>query len=99
MADNEKTLSSVEVSKITGIAVSSNGQVYIVYGDQSQIVYGVLNGESSWTLQTVVESSAENLGQLVEFALGDDDRPHLTYFVVNGTSPLTGEIVYATTGR
>ena len=88
----------VGARKITGVAVDGGGIAHVVFGDQSKIVYAVQNAEASWALQTIVDSNAQNLGQLVEFALDNGGRPHVTYFVVKGTRPLIGDIVYATTG-
>jgi hypothetical protein len=84
--------------KITSVAIDRGGRAHVVFGDQTKIVYAVQNSDGTWALQNVAESSTQNLGQLVEFALDRDGRPHITYFVVKGTRPLIGDIVYTTAG-
>ena len=50
---------------------------------------------SEWQIETVVESSTEDLGQLVSLKLDEAGDAHIAYFRVTGRSPLNGVITYA----
>ncbi len=84
--------------KITAIEIASDGTPQVMYGDKERIVHATRNADGSWANTTVLESSGRALGQLVEFALDGDDRPHVTYFEVTSPSPLEGVVFYGTTG-
>ena len=66
-----------------------------MYGDKSQIMYAVRGEDATWSTKEAVVSDG-GFGQLVEFALGSDGRPHVTYFEVTSPSPLEGNVFYAT---
>ena len=82
--------------KITSLAIDGAGRPHVMFSDRAVVVYGArVNGR--WSINTVFESSNPPLGQLIEFALDGQDRPHATFFEVTSTSgPLMGDIVYAT---
>ena len=81
--------------KITAIELDTAGTPHIMYGDKSQIMYAVRAEDGAWRSQEAMNSDGR-FGQLVEFALGTDGRPHMTYFEVTNPSPLEGTIFYAT---
>lgn len=82
--------------KITAIEVDRDNRPHIMYGDKSQIFYATRGDDGTWTNELVLAAPG-NLGQLVEFALDNDGRPHLTYFEVTNPSPLQGKVFYGTT--
>jgi hypothetical protein len=86
--------------KITAIELGSDNVPQIMYGDRSEIVHGQRQTDGTWSAAQIVSAGDRPLGQLVEFDLGPDGRPHLTYYEVTGTEPglpaLTGEIFYGT---
>jgi hypothetical protein len=51
--------------------------------------------DSEWQVETVVESPAEDLGQLVSLKLDAAGDSHIAYFRVTSRSPLNGVITYA----
>ncbi len=98
------TLSDVQggftgARKITAIELSSDGTPHIIYGDRAEIIYTV-KGDEGWSPTQIVSADATPLGQLVEFDLDPNDRPHLVYFEATGSEPrspsLTGEVFYGT---
>ncbi len=94
------TLSDVQpgftgARKITAIELDTAGTPHVMYGDKSQIMYAVRAEDGTWSIQEALTSDGQ-FGQLVEFALGTDGRPHVTYFEVTNPSPLEGNVFYAT---
>lgn len=94
------TLSDVQpgftgARKITAIELDAAGTPHIMYGDKSQIMYAVRADDGTWRTQEAMTSDG-GFGQLVEFALSSDGRPHVTYFEVTNPSPLEGNVFYAT---
>ncbi|MHA1567713.1 MAG: hypothetical protein ACTSX7_20565, partial [Alphaproteobacteria bacterium] len=84
--------------KITAIELAGDGTPQIMYGDKVRVVHAVRNDDGSWETSTVLEAGDRPLGQLVEFALDQADRPHVTYFEVTQASPLEGIVFYGTPG-
>jgi hypothetical protein len=67
-----------------------------MFSDRASVVHAVRE-DAGWTTATIFKSPSAALGQLIEFALDSQDRPHATFFEVTSTSgPLMGDIVYAT---
>ncbi len=83
--------------KITAIELDAAGVPHIMYGDRSGIFYAVRGGDGTWSRQEALSSDGR-FGQLVEFALGSDGKPHVTYFEVTKPSPLEGTVFYASGG-
>lgn len=85
--------------KITAIELSADGTPHIMYGDRAEIIYSI-KGADGWSPTQIVSAGTLPLGQLVEFDLDPQDRPHLVYFEATGSeaaSPsLTGEVFYGT---
>ena len=87
----------VGARKITSIAVDSTGVPHIAFTDRRKVVYASRAG-GAWSETLIYENREGRLGQLVEFALDGQDRPHVTFFEVTATSPaLMGDIKYGTT--
>ncbi|MDH3499523.1 MAG: hypothetical protein OEM97_05335 [Acidimicrobiia bacterium] len=83
--------------RVTHIAIDSNEQPHIVYGDEAFVGYAA-RGRSGWSTETIVEAGELRLGQLVSFALDGEDAPHVSMFEVTRSNPLNGTIAYLTTG-
>ena len=82
--------------KITAIAIDGAGRPHVMFTDRKSVFHGVRES-AGWTTTTIFESTGATLGQLIEFALDGQDRPHATFFEVTSTSgPLMGDIIYAT---
>ena len=85
--------------KITAIELDANEVPHIMYGDRDEILYATRNG-GKWVSTRVVTAGANQLGQLVEFDLDAQDRPHLVYFETTGGEPgapsLAGLVFYGT---
>jgi hypothetical protein len=82
--------------KITALAIDGAGRIHIMFSDRASVFHAVRE-DGSWSTTTVFESAGAQLGQLIEFALDGQGRPHATFFEVTSTSgPLMGDIVYAT---
>lgn len=80
--------------KITSLAIGPDDRPRIAFTDRSRVMYGI-QGDSGWALQDVTTSPESTLGQLVELALDNDGKPHLTWFDVTSPAPLNGEVIYA----
>ena len=94
------TLNDVEpghlgARKITALAFDAAGDLHIAYSDLNRLVYG-RRGADGWTMQEVPHLTDLPLGQLIELAIDGDGQPHLVWFEVESSSPLSGPIVYAT---
>ena len=50
---------------------------------------------SSWRTQTVVNAGEGTFGQRVYLKLDSNGHPHLAYFEVTTSEPLTGMVKYA----
>ena len=82
--------------KITALAIDGAGRPHVMFSDRATVFHAVAE-DGGWTTATVFESAGASLGQLIEFALDGQDRPHATFFEVTSTSgPLMGDIIYAT---
>ena len=82
--------------KITALAIDGSGRPHVMFSDRATVVYGAREA-GGWSTATVFESAGAPLGQLIEFALDAQGRPHATFFEVTSTSgPLMGDIIYAT---
>ena len=98
------TLTNVEAGftgarKITALEVDASSTPHIMYGDKAEIVYAVRDEGGGWSHQVAFSSPDARLGQLVEFDLDADGRPHVTYFEVTNPSPLEGTVMYGTVGN
>ena len=80
--------------KITALTFDAAGTAHIAYTDRGRLVYGQ-RSEDGWAVQEVPHLSDNELGQLVELAIDGDGKPHLIWFEVESTTPLSGPIVYA----
>ena len=85
--------------KITNIELDADEVPHIMYGDRAEIVYAIRAG-GGWSTTQVLAAGDRPLGQLVEFDLDGDGRPHLVTFEVTGTEgglpSLAGEVIYGT---
>ncbi|MFQ5970835.1 MAG: hypothetical protein ACE5Q3_00795 [Alphaproteobacteria bacterium] len=100
-AEDVGTLANVEsgftgARKITALEVDASGTPHIMYGDKAEIVYAVRGQGGGWSRQVAFSSPDARLGQLVEFDLDAEGRPHVTYFEVTNPNPLEGTVLYGT---
>ena len=79
---------------ITSVAIDPDGNPWIAYSDEARVMLAIWRG-SEWQIETVVESSAGDLGQLVSLKLDSAGNPHIAYFKVTSRGPLNGVIIYA----
>ena len=79
---------------ITSLALDSDGSPWIVYSDERELKLAIWTG-AEWQHDTVVESAAGDLGQLVSLKLDSNDDPHIAYFMVTSRGPLEGRVKYA----
>lgn len=84
--------------RITSLDLGPDGEVVIAYSDTTGVWLARLSTDGSWAIEQVVTAGDLPLGQLVTLAVDDGGVPHLSYFEVIANGPLTGEVVYATTG-
>jgi hypothetical protein len=80
--------------KITALALDAQGNPHVMFSDRDTVVQASRE-EGVWVATAIVKGRGR-LGQLVEFALDSQGRPHVTFFEVTGSSPLMGDIIYAT---
>lgn len=95
-------LGDVEISftgarRLTGIAVDEAGSPQIVFGDRI-VVRRAVRGDGGWQATEVFRAAERPLGQLVSFALGPGDVPHIATYEGTAGDGASAEIVYLTTG-
>ncbi len=83
--------------RVTALAMDSGGALHLAYGDRAVVRYARLL-DNQWERETVVDVRAEPtvLGAQVDLDVSADGQPHLTYFEVERSSPLSGPVRYAT---
>ena len=79
---------------ITSVAIDAAGNPWIAYSDETRLMLAIWRG-TEWQIDTVVESPAGELGQLVSLKLDSAGDPHIAYFKVTNRSPVNGVITYA----
>ncbi len=84
--------------RITSLALDPDGGVVVAYSDTSGVWLARRGSDGAWQSEQVVAGGSLPLGQLVSLAIGDDGAPHISYFEVTGNAPLSGEVVYVTSG-
>ena len=84
--------------RITSLALDADGGVVVAYSDTSGVWLARQTADGAWESEQVVTAGSLPLGQLVTLAVDSANVPHLSYFEVTGNGPLTGEVVYVTTG-
>lgn len=96
------TLDAVEISfsgarNMTALVKDENEQLHLSYGDRLVVRYATLT-EEGWQIEDVVDfsSSPTILGAQTDIAVSSNGRIHITYFELTTSSPLRGEVKYAT---
>ncbi len=86
--------------RVTAIQMDLNCKIHIVYGDRDFVKYATLENVF-WSIDTIVDVSMNSilLGAQTDLALSNNGTPHITYFEVTSTSPLTGIVKHATIVR
>ena len=79
---------------ITSVAIDAAGNPWIAYSDETRLMLAIWRG-TEWQIDTVVESSAGDLGQLVSLKLDSAGDLHIAYFKVIDRRPFNGIITYA----
>ncbi|MEE8331427.1 MAG: hypothetical protein V3R84_06615 [Acidimicrobiia bacterium] len=83
--------------RITAIDIDSSGSPQVVFGDRS-VVRHATRTAAGWETTDVFSASDQPLGQLVSFALGSDDTPHVATYEGTAADGSTAEVLYLTTG-
>ena len=76
-----------DARKLTAIGLDSKGTPHIVYSDRLTLHYAQRT-ENGWTDSIIAESQTDdgNLGILVEFALDQEDNPHVRVLLCDAAS-------------
>lgn len=80
--------------RFTSLVVDREHNPWIAYSDEKVLSLAVWDG-SSWRTQTVVNAGEGTFGQRVYLKLDSNGHPHLAYFEVTTSEPLTGMVKYA----
>jgi len=84
--------------RITSLAFNSSGTPTIAYSDTTGVWLAQPGPDGIWESESVVTAGSNQLGQLVSLAIDQTDQPHLAFTEITGHRPLTGNIMYVTTG-
>jgi hypothetical protein len=79
----------------SSLVFDSAGRANVVFSDTQGVWYAVRD-ETGWETSQIVEAGLP-LGQLVSFAIDEDDRPHIAIYEVTEDRPLDGSVAYLTT--
>ncbi|MEM6698117.1 MAG: T9SS type A sorting domain-containing protein [Bacteroidota bacterium] len=81
---------------LTSLAKDANGKLHLCYGDRKMMKYATLE-EEGWAIDTWLDytESDVRLGAQTSLALDSKSQPHITYFELLSTSPVSGNVMYA----
>ncbi len=82
--------------RITSLQRDHQGQLHMTYCDRDVLVFATLTGDGSWLQDTILDakSNAMTLGAQSSLEFDREGTPHVTYYQVTSTSPLSGMIRY-----
>jgi len=81
---------------LTSLAKDVEGKLHLCYGDRKVMKYATLE-EEGWDIETWLDytESDVRLGAQTSLALDSKGQPHITYFELLSTSPVSGNVIYA----
>ncbi|MEL6943070.1 MAG: T9SS type A sorting domain-containing protein, partial [Bacteroidota bacterium] len=81
---------------LTSLAKDEEGKLHLCYGDRKVMKYATLE-EEGWQIDTWLDytESDVRLGAQASLALDSNGNPHITYFELLSTSPVSGNVMYA----
>jgi hypothetical protein len=80
---------------MTALAMNSDGQLQVCYGDRKVVKYATL-WEGNWQTEFVVDHTATDtlLGAQVDLAIDSRGGAHITFFTLENEFPVSGTIQY-----
>lgn len=81
---------------LTSLAKGVDDKLHLCYGDRKVMKYATLE-EDGWEIDTWLDyaESDVRLGAQTSLALDSEGQPHITYFELLSTSPVSGNVMYA----
>ncbi|MEM8525811.1 MAG: T9SS type A sorting domain-containing protein [Bacteroidota bacterium] len=82
---------------LTSLAKDATGKLHLCYGDRKVMKYATLE-EEGWQIDTWLDYTESDirLGAQTSLAVDSKGQPHITYFELLSTSPVSGNVMYAT---